>query len=191
MLCEYGPRLDNSPYDSFRELKEGLQQQRVAKNETSISKLRYAIQTIKEENLTLKAQITKVKEDASNKERTLLRKIMQMTEQVEINKAAIDNHRQKHTVTNTLTYTEAQPRPLSTHNTHLRSQTNHNTHHTMITKHHMHLVLSNTVDNMFCIFRLAAYGLVLKIGTCAKHTRAKHLVCPLEQSLCICDVHIK
>ena len=99
-------RLDNSPYDSFRELKEELQQQRVA-NETSISELRFTIQTIKEENLTLKAQITKVKEDANNQERTLLRKIMQMKEQVEINKAAIDNHRQKHTVTNSLTYTEA------------------------------------------------------------------------------------
>ena len=52
-------RLDNSPYDSFRELKEELQQQRVD-NETSISELRYAFQTIKEENLTLRAQITKV-----------------------------------------------------------------------------------------------------------------------------------
>ena len=115
-------RLDNSPYDSSRELKEELQQQRVD-NETSISELRYAFQTIKEENLTLRAQITKVKEDACNKERALLREIMQMKEQVEINKAAIDSHRQKNTVTNTLTYTEAQPLPLSTQNTPLRPET--------------------------------------------------------------------
>ncbi|CAL8264828.1 unnamed protein product [Gadus morhua 'NCC'] len=73
-------RIDNSPYDSSRELKEELQQQRVD-NETSISELRYAFQTIKEENRTLRAQITKVKEDACNKERALLREIMQMKEQ--------------------------------------------------------------------------------------------------------------
>ncbi|CAL8275386.1 unnamed protein product [Arctogadus glacialis] len=73
-------RLDNSPHDSFREFKEELQQQRVD-NETSISELRYAFQTIKEVNLTLRAQITKVKEDASNKERALLREVMQMKEQ--------------------------------------------------------------------------------------------------------------
>jgi hypothetical protein len=42
-------RLDNSPYDSSRELKEELQQQRVD-NETSFSELRYAFQTIQEEN---------------------------------------------------------------------------------------------------------------------------------------------
>ena len=89
----------------------------------------YTIQTIKEEHLTLKAQITKVKEDANNKERTLLLKIMQMKEQVEINKAAIDNHRQKHKVTNSLTYTEEQPLPLSTHNTHLRPQTHQHSSH--------------------------------------------------------------
>jgi hypothetical protein len=37
-----------------------------------------------------------VKEDASNKERALLREVMQMKEQMDINKAAIDNHKQKH-----------------------------------------------------------------------------------------------
>ena len=105
------------------ELKVELQQQRVD-NETSISELRHAFQTIKEENITLRAQITKVKEDASNI--IFLQEIMQIKEEVEINKAAVDNHRQKHTVTNTLTYTESQPLLLSTQNTYPRPQTNKN-----------------------------------------------------------------
>ena len=62
------------------------------------------MQTIEVWNLTLKAPITKVKEDTNNKARTLF------------------------WVTNTLTHTT----PLSTHNTHLRPQTN--THHTLIPK---------------------------------------------------------
>lgn len=107
-------RLNDSPYESIRHLTEELQQLKMD-TQTSISELRGTIQSIREENKALRAQIAKVKEDAANKERVLLKEITWMKEEMETKKTVlIDIQEQKHTDTNTHTNTEVHHHTPST-----------------------------------------------------------------------------
>lgn len=75
-------RLESS-HDSIRLLREELQCLR-EESQTAISRLQHTIQAIQQDNVSLKAQVAKVKEESTMRERTLLREITMMKERLEV-----------------------------------------------------------------------------------------------------------